>query len=190
VSELIAIPLESDRHAVELLAALRRLQAEYRADSGGTGASATGDDVLTVTRPGRRLVWWRLRSAALAVLVGGAIGGLTVAAAAVCGEAPAPGTPLVGGVPEAPMGRGVGVGGLLAAVGATFAILLLRLHRAEPARTRAAPTVTRLVAYLVRDGSSLEARRVRVSSFRIASPAEAEGRPEAVPARADATAAR
>jgi hypothetical protein len=194
VRELIVIPLESDRFAVEVLAALRRLQAEYQEDSGGAGGpgpSATGDDHPAVSRPGRRRVWWCLRSAALAALVGGAIGGLAGAATAVRGEAPSPSTPSIGGVLGALLGRGVGGGGLLvAAAGATFAILLLRVHRGEPARTRAAPTVIRLVAYLTRDGTSLEVRRARASGLPITPPEGVEGRPEAFWARADATAAR
>ena len=38
MSELIAIPLESDRRAVEVLATLRRLQAEYRGARDPAGA--------------------------------------------------------------------------------------------------------------------------------------------------------
>jgi hypothetical protein len=193
VSELIAVPVESDRRAVQALAALRRLQAEYEGDPGRPGASALEEVNPIVSRPDRqRRPRLRLRTTALAALVGGAVGaagGLAGAAMALHCGAPAPGAPLTGGVPGDLPGAGVGWA-LGAAAGAILAVLLLWFPRGRPVRTRVGPKVTWLVSYVVRDARPPGSRLVRASVLQITLPADAEGRLRAILSRADAAAAR
>jgi hypothetical protein len=184
MSELIAIPLESDRRAVEVLATLRRLQAEYRGASGGSGGA--GDGALPLGFPlGRRRRLWRcLRSVALASLIGGVAALVAGLAVAVRDGAPAPGLPQLGSVPAQALLTG---GGLL--IGAACATLIWLLHRRTLPRMQSPRTVTWLVSYIMQDGPSPRGSAVRASVFQITLPVEAEGRLKAILARADATAA-
>jgi hypothetical protein len=68
--------------------------------------------------------------------------------------------------------------------------LLRALDRRPRPLAGAAPRVTWLVSYLIRDPAAAHARRVRATVLQITLPAEAEGRLKAILARADATAAR
>jgi hypothetical protein len=187
MSELIAIPLESDRRAVAVLAALRRLQAEYEDEGDAAGSGVTGDDCASLlgADPGRRRVWRRLRSILLAALTLGATG----AAVALLSGALPPDAGHVEGA-TAPQLRAC-AGALL--VAAACALLLRLPHRgARPRQPRrdARPTVTWLLSYVMRDASSTGGRRLRATILQVTLPVEAEGRLKAILARADATAAR
>ena len=187
MSELIAIPLESDRRAVEVLATLRRLQAEYHSPSGGAGG-VDDDGVppfrLPLSRRGR--LWRRLRAVALATLIGGAAALVAGLAVAVRNGAPAPGLPQLGSVPGDVLLAGGG--GLL--IGAACATLFWRLHRRTLPEVQRPRTVTWLVSYIMHDGPSPRGSAVRASVFQITLAVEAEGRLKAILARAGATAAR
>jgi hypothetical protein len=191
MSELIAVPVESDRRAVEVLSELRRLQAEYGGDREVSGASASAAAPPTDARSGRRRTRRRrglgLALGALTTLAGGAAG----AAVALVSAAAVSGTPAGGALPGAAPGIGIvfaAAGALLgAAVGATLYVLLHR--RRFPAAPRA-PTVTWLVSYIIRDGHAPDAGRLRASILQVTLPADAEGRLKAILARAGTTAAR
>jgi hypothetical protein len=189
--ELIAIPLESDRRAVEVLAALRRLQAEYddRGASAGSGATTRGSVSPFEAHPGgRRRGWRRLGVAVLAALALGAAG----AAVALLYGAPSSGIRPTQGVTDALPSPGVC--GLLGAAGAALVWLLRRRPlRREPWRPggHPRPTVTWRVSYVVRDPPSPQGSpRLRATILQVTLPAEAEGRLRAILARADATVAR
>jgi uncharacterized membrane protein len=185
MSELIAIPIESDRRAVEVLAAMRWLQAEYQGDPEASGASPNDTAPPIVSRPGRlRRAWRPFRFGALAALVG-SVTGATMAlltAALVLGLPSMSSLP--GGAPAALAAAGALMG---ATVGATLHVLL---HRRRLPVKPDAPTVTWLVSYIMRDGPSPDARRMRASIIQVTLPAEAEGRLKAILARAATTAAR
>jgi len=197
MSELISIPLESDRRATAVLAAVRRLQAEYQAgpeaswaptDGAGDGAPAAG------RRGPRRGV----RSERLAALVGGAVG----ATVALVLTAHAPGLRAPGGLTAGLLAGVYGaLAGALAGLLASRAGEALRGHRPRggiraptdaPATPDEAggPTVTWLVSYVMRDGDSTGPARLRASVLQVTLPAEAEGRLKAILARADAATSR
>jgi len=189
MSELIAIPLESDRRAVEVLAALRRLQAECWGDPGVSGVSGSAGAAPCDSRPGRMHAWRRrglgLAIGALTTLVGGAAG----AAVALVSAAAVSGTPAFGALLAAASGAGtpLAAAGVLvgAAVGATLHVSLW--HRRFPANPPA-PTVTWLVSYLIHDRRAPAAGRMRASILQVTLPADAEGRLKTILARAGATA--
>jgi hypothetical protein len=195
MSELIAIPLESDRRAAAVLAALRRLQAEYEGEVDRSGASAGGTASPPDARPGRLWrAWHRARWGALASLIGGAAVA-AVAAVALLSAAAVSGTPTLpfplAGVP----------GALVAAAGVRVGAAAGEKHRALRRRAGApaaadAPLVSWLVAYVMRDGvfvgdgASPGGGRVRASVLQVTLPAGAEERLKAILARADAATAR
>ena len=185
MGELIAIPLESDRRAVEVLATLRRLQAEYRGASESSAGAADGALPLGLPLGRRRRLWRRLRSVALVTLIGGAAALVAGLAVAVRNGALAPGLPQLGSVPAQALLTGSGL-----LIGAACATLFWRLRRALP-RVQSPRTVTWLVSYIMQDGPArASGSTVRASVFQITLPVEAEGRLKAILARADATAAR
>jgi hypothetical protein len=186
MSELIAIPLESDRRAVEVLAALRWLQAEYECRGDAPPTATAADDVARAVatnsaNSARRRVRLRLAFAAFVALVLGAW---------------AAGQGLLNRVSElAARPEGVTalrasafLGLLLFIAAAPF--LLRALDRRPRHLAGAAPKATWLVSYLIRDPAAAHGRRVRATILQITLPAEAEGRLKAILARADATAAR
>jgi hypothetical protein len=191
MSELIAFPVESDRRAVEVLSALRRLQAGCWGDPEVSGASGNAAASPRASRPGQKHAWRRrgfgLAIGALTTLVGGAAG----AAVALVSAAAVSGTPAIGALLAAASGAGIliaAAGALVgAAVGATLCVLLW--HRRFPATSRA-PTVALLVSYFIHDGRALRVWRLRASILQVTLPADAEGRLKAILARAGATAAR
>jgi hypothetical protein len=189
MSELMAIPLGSDRRAVEVLAALRRLQAEYADDGAPAGPGATARDPgrPSGADPGRRRAWRRLAALALAALALGAAG----AAGALHDGASVLDAPPAEGVTGALLGAGVCL--LLGAACATLVWLLRRRALpGEPGRPGgpAPPRVTWLVSYVVRDPPSPQGHpRLRATILRVTLPAEAEGRLKAILARAGAPAA-
>jgi hypothetical protein len=189
MSELIAIPLESDRRAVAVLAALRRLQAEYEGEGEGdaAGSGVTGDDRASLLGPdpGRRRVWRRLRSILLAALALGATG---AAVALLSGALPPDAGHVEGAIP--PQLRAGAVALLVAAACALLLRLPRRGGRPRKPRRGARPTVTWLVSYVMRDASSTGRSRLRATILQVTLPVEAEGRLRAILARADATAVR
>jgi hypothetical protein len=186
MSELIAIPLESDRRAAEVLAALRWLEAEYE-DEGDAGASGADPDApaspMSVA-PDRRPGWRRPLAYVFAALALGALG----AAVVLFGGAPPPGVRPVEGATAAGALLVAAAGVLLVAAAGAAPLPAGRRRPAD--RSRSAPAVTWLVSYLMRDRDAPGARRVRASVLQVTLPAEAEGRLRAILARADATAAR
>jgi hypothetical protein len=185
MSELIAIPLESDRRAVEVLNALRWLQAEYacREDALPPVQSEADEAVRRADAAAARRRWVRLliALAALAALVLSA----TAAGAELFSRGAAPDAERDGAI----------VLRLVAGAGALLVAVALPLLRRRGARyPRPAPergqTVTWLVSYLIRDPAARRAQAVRATVLQITLPAEAEGRLKAILARVDATAAR
>ena len=177
MNELIAIPVESDRRAVAVLAALRRLEAEY------AGRAAAAGPPAAATARRRRFVRRRLACAAFAVAALCA----SAAGAALLGRVSTLAAPAVS---DPAVLLGAAAGGLLLAVAA--GALLLRRRRPDrraPVGTAAGSAVAWLVAYTVRDRTATGARRVRATVHQLTLPAEAEGRLKAILAGAAAPAA-
>jgi hypothetical protein len=205
MSELIAIPLESDRRAAAVLAALRRLQAEYQGDTAESGEYASGTAAPADSRPGRL---WRAgrrgRSRAVAPPIGYAAVAIAAALTAVATVASVAllSAAAVSELPSLPFLKGdvrvalvaaagvllVAAGGVL--LGAAGERLRLRRRREGTLTTADTPKVSWLVSYVIRDGDSPGAGRSRASILQVTLPAEAEGRLKAILARADAATAR
>jgi uncharacterized membrane protein len=182
MSELIAIPIESDRRAVEVLGALRRLEAEYACPGAAACGPAAADEAaraLAAETSRRRRVRRRLALAAFAAVALSA----SEAGGALLGHAAG----LAAGFESVPGAFLAVAGGALLAI--TAVALLLRRRRA-PASSGGGSTVPWLVAYAIRDRLAPGARRVRATVHQVSLPVEAEGRLKAILARADAPAAR
>jgi uncharacterized membrane protein len=200
MSELIAIPLESDRRAVHVLAALQWLEAEYRGRLERTGtatgtAAPDGGSVIPpagkwdrLRRVGRHLPVSRLHVSVLAALAGAVAG----AAVALLSEALMTAVPVVASVPAYLVGAAIGalLGAATGALLGMFAGAALKvLFPATPQRTQDIRTVTWLISYIMRDGPA-ESGRLRGTVLQITLPVEAEAQLKAILARVDTTVAR
>jgi hypothetical protein len=180
MGKVIAIPLTSERRAVVLLAALRRLEAEYPV--GLPAAGGLRRRIAGRARTARRRVLRDLGEGAEAALAGAMLG---LALAASCtGEADS--VSLLGEVI-----RGAGGLPLFLALGAALGLLISAMRRGL---RRDAPhdTVAEAgdLSWLLTRASTPPAGagdcRVRTSVLRITLPGAAEGRLRAILERADA----
>jgi hypothetical protein len=198
MSELIAIPLESDRRAVHVLAALQWLEAEYRGNLERAVTPPAGD--AAIPAPSRPSRWTRIRRAGRRVrvgrlhvsVVGGLAGGLAGAAVALLSSALWSALPALTAVPAYAYGAAMGamLGASLGALaGAVAAAAVNALLPATPQRKQDVRTATWLISYIMRDGPS-ESGRLRGSFLQITLPIEAEERLKTILARVDATVAR
>jgi hypothetical protein len=195
MSELIAIPLESDRRAVHVLASLRWLEAEYQGMLERAAPPPAGDGVLPppgrwtrIRRLGRRVRVTRLHVGVLGALAGALAGAAVSQLSAGLTSA----IPALTGSPAYLLGATIG-----ALLGAVFGVLLGAVAAAAfrsfcpatPPPKQDVRTVTWLISYIMRDGPA-ESGGLRGSFLQVTLPVEAEERLKAILSRADATATR
>jgi hypothetical protein len=180
MGEVIAIPLTSECRATAVLAALRRLEAQYQVSSPASGGIPRR--IAGRARVGSRRVLRELRRGAGDTLVGGIVG-LTIAAAFASSSAIAP--RLDG------LLRGAGRSALGPALGLALRIATcLRASRGAPnVAEHDAWNVSWLVSYVTAEPDGSGSGRLRASVLRLTLPEAAEGRLRAILERAAATSA-
>ena len=195
MSELIAIPLESDRRAVHVLAALQWLEAEYQGVLERAGAPPDGDSgILPKGRWDKlRRLARRLRVSRLHVgVVAGLVGALAGAAVALLSAALSSAVPALAGAPAYLVGAAIGalLGAAIGAlVGNVAGAALKALLPATPQLRQDVRNVTWLISYVMRDAPA-ESGRLRGSFLQITLPVEAEAQLKSILARVDANVAR